>query len=83
MQALSDATDALVQSGDQEGKAAKEMYEALYQQWLKIQHIISLRIELSLIFVSFHKIIQNVSISSNFRKEYLKKKSTRILVLND
>eukprot|EP00106_Octopus_bimaculoides_P016754 XP_014784196.1 PREDICTED: titin-like isoform X3 [Octopus bimaculoides] len=72
MQALSDATDALVQSGDQEGKAAKEMYEALYQQWLKIQHIISLRIELSLIFVSFHKIIQNLAASSGIFENILK-----------
>lgn len=61
MQALSEAVANLVMSGNQEGTTAKELTEALHHQWLHIQKIITIRIELSLIFVSFHKITHNVS----------------------
>jgi hypothetical protein len=52
----------LVKSGDQEAQNAAEKVDTLHQQMQRIHRVIEFRIQLSLVYLSFHKKVQQVKI---------------------
>lgn len=61
LEALFEAGVNLVKSGDQEAQSAAEKVDTLHQQMQKIHRVIEFRIQLSLVYLSFHKKVQQVS----------------------
>ncbi|CAG5126015.1 unnamed protein product [Candidula unifasciata] len=61
LSALSAAASNLVKSGDQEAQQAADRAHELEQQYLQLQHMVENRIQLALIYISFHRLAQQLS----------------------
>lgn len=62
LSALSESVVGLVKSGDQEAPAAAQKVDMLSKQWQRMQRVTETRIKLSLLYVSFHKLANQVSL---------------------
>ena len=70
---LSEAVVSLVKSGDQEANSAAEKVDHLTKQIQRLHRVTEVRIKLSLLYVSFHRLLQQVSTDDFFMPPTLKK----------
>ncbi|XP_064598296.1 coiled-coil domain-containing protein 141-like isoform X2 [Liolophura sinensis] len=63
LSALSESVVGLVKSGDQEAPAAAQKVDMLSKQWQRMQRVTETRIKLSLLYVSFHKLANQLAIN--------------------
>ena len=60
LQALVEAATSMVRSGDQEAKVATEKVTTLQTTITRLHSVTEIRIKLSLIYISFHRLLQEV-----------------------
>ncbi|CAL1540818.1 unnamed protein product, partial [Lymnaea stagnalis] len=61
LSALSAAASRLVQSGDQAGQQAADKARDIEHQFQRLQRVVETRIQLALMYVSFHRLAQQLS----------------------
>ncbi|XP_025104045.1 coiled-coil domain-containing protein 141-like isoform X3 [Pomacea canaliculata] len=83
LEALSSAAMALVKSGDQEAKNAAERADALHKQFTRLQRIVETRIQLALIYVSFLKLVQQLSTSLDSLQHIIRSETEDLQDLTD
>ena len=63
VESLSEAGVNLVKSGDPEAQSAAEKVDTLCKQIQRLHRIVTIRIQISTTYVTFHKLVQQVSLS--------------------
>ncbi|VDI56857.1 titin [Mytilus galloprovincialis] len=83
LEALFEAGVNLVKSGDQEAHNAAEKVDTLHQQMQRIHRVIEFRITLSLVYLSFHKKVQQFQNNAGGLEHILKSEKEHLQDLTD
>lgn len=60
VESLSEAGVNLVKSGDQEAQSAAHKVDSLCKQIQRLHRTVQVRIQISIVYVTFHKLVQQV-----------------------
>ncbi|XP_060064415.1 titin-like, partial [Ylistrum balloti] len=83
LEALFEAGVNLVKSGDQEAQTAAGKVDTLHKQMQKLHRIVEVRIQLSLVYLSFHKLVQQLTTSMSGLEHILTSETENLHDLTD